>query len=209
MMGLVMPVAPFVPQTNLIARDIIWNSLDTGGNFTLSNSNHTSELTANLGSFTSIRVLGSCTNVKVYFEVQCTQTISGSLLIGIANNSQALNTFLGSSINSIAVQVDNGSGTARLNVNGSGTTIGANWITSPGPAWVKFAVDLTQRPMVIQGGPVGGSLVALTAPTSSSSSRAWWIGMSGFSVISKCTLNTAGPFLDTPPSGYIGYAYGT
>ncbi len=82
----------------------VWNSSDKGANVILSNGN----LTAAMNGVTQgVRATTGVSAGKYYWEIKH-DSVAANIMVGIANASQSLNTWFGSSLNSVAMQLTNG-----------------------------------------------------------------------------------------------------
>lgn len=126
----------FVPAT--VPAALLWNSADKSADITLSNGDRTA--TNSVASHRMVRALAVVPSYKCYFEFTVDKS---NLIIGVANSSQSLSSYVGSSTNSWGWQVASGS---KVYYNGS------NWsYTGAGDCVdgdkVMIAIDLAAQKM--------------------------------------------------------------
>ena len=167
------------------------------------------------GSVGAVRSTTSKSSGLAYFEIQLGVGItSGNTLIGIANASQSLTTYIGSSTNSFGVEWDNG----RIYTNGSWSVAVA--ASSPGN-FLAFAIDFGNKKAWIKNLTTGSgwnndvignqnpatntggfSFSAMTGP--------FFIAISIGGAKDYVILNVgASPFAGSLPSGYSPWGSAT
>lgn len=153
-----------------------WNPSDKNTNVALTNANLTTGTTD--GAYGAVRATSGATSGKKYFEVLITgaPTVPDDIAIGFAKAAQALNTWLGSSADSIGwfsgtgaiynngatasaptpyvlndvvgVTFDLATGAVRYYKNGVAMGVAATTVSSPTGTWYPAAVTLGTVPKV-------------------------------------------------------------
>ena len=203
------PGLPVVFETIGVAPSFVgttWNSADKSANITLSNADLTASATSAGGSYSTVRTISSKTSGKFYVEAKISGSMSANMVVGIANVSASLTTYLGSTNNSAGMNAD---GTVMRNNATVGT--GTNPLTGD---IVSIAVDRTNNMIWfrVNGGiwnnnvandpatNVGGIAIALVT-------GAIFIAWTGYVVSDVCILNTGSSAFAYPvPAGFAGWS---
>lgn len=174
---------------------VTWNPSDKGANISLSNGNL--DAAGGGGVWNSVRATVGHSSGKRYFEILMT-VFTTHLIVGLADSSFVLSSFLGTSSNSIGLE-DNGSNFA------SGWTIPNNGPSIGSPYVWMFAVDMgAGKVWVGTNGTFSGTVDV---------SGNWGAGLSGTAYPAVASLDstagrirgTTASFSYTPPTGYLSW----
>jgi hypothetical protein len=174
-----------------------WNPSDKDAGITLSNGN----LTATYGSTAtpSVRSVNSHATGKYHFEFTCVNP-SNNMTIGLKSASEALNTYVGGTANSLGLNVNR---TWYLNASPTGIAglvPDANINTGD---IIAVEIDLDGQLMKYSNFTQGPGNWGTAWSTSALTNGPWFLACSMFNATAAFTINTGGSaYSVTPTSGY-------